>query len=474
MAAEPAATARDDGERAADLLVIFGITGDLARKMTFRALYRLERSRLLHCPIIGIAGDDWTVDHLVEHAHSAVAEGGEDIDEGVFRRLAGRLSYLNGDVGDAGLYERLAEAVGHDRRPLFYLEMPPALFAPIVEHLAAVDLLRNARVAVEKPFGHDLASARELNGRLRAVLDEDQILRVDHFLGKEPVIELEYLRFANLAMAELWDRKSVSAIHITMAESFGVEDRGAFYDAVGALRDVVQNHLLQVLALVAMEPPAGAGADDLRDKKAELFRAVAPVDPRQYVRGQYGGYLDVPGVAEDSTTETFAALRLRIDNWRWDGVPVFLRAGKAMPETVTEVRLVLRRTPGLAFLAAPPQVAANQIVLRIDKEPGLRLQLSGHGDRGAWRAVHLDTTFAADLGRPQEPYERLLHAAIAGDHQLFAREDGIEETWRIVQPLLELPPPVRVYERGTWGPDEARSLVGGHLSWQEPWMPRGG
>ncbi|WP_329140094.1 glucose-6-phosphate dehydrogenase [Streptomyces sp. NBC_01476] len=471
MTVEPSADGQGRQDKAADLLVIFGITGDLARKMTFRALYRLERTGLLDCPVIGVAGDDWTVEHLVEHAREAIADSGEDLDQRVFDSLARRLSYLHGDVTDAALYDRLAKAVGKGRRPLFYLEMPPALFAPIVERLAAADLLGNARVAVEKPFGHDLDSARDLNDRLRKVLREDQILRVDHFLGKEPVIELEYLRFANLAMAEVWDRKSVSAIHITMAESFGVEDRGSFYDAVGALRDVVQNHLLQVLALVAMEPPGGPGADDLRDKKAELFRSMAPADPRRYVRGQYQGYLDVPGVAADSATETFVALSLEIDNWRWAGVPVFLRAGKAMPETVTEVRLILHRTPRLAFLAAPRQVAANQIVLRIDKDPGLRLQLTGHAEKGVWRPVHLDTVFARELGRPQEPYERLLHAAIIGDHQLFAREDSVEETWRVVQPLLDSPPPVHSYERGSWGPREARSLLGGHPEWQDPWLP---
>ena len=346
-AATSAAAAVSESGEPADLLVIFGITGDLAHKMTFRALYRLERRGLLDCPIIGVAADDWSDAQLAERARTSIVAGGESIDEAVFARLAKRLTYLSGDVTDAEVYKRLAKKIGKRRRPLFYLEMPPALFGPIVERLGEAGLLAKATVAVEKPFGHDLASARDLNARLRKVLREDQLLRVDHFLGKEPVIELEYLRFANLALAKIWDRDSVAAIQITMAEDFGVQDRGAFYDPVGALRDVVQNHLLQVLALVTMEPPSGPAADDLRDKKAELLKAVRAADPKQCVRGQYDGYTDIPGVAKGSTTETFVALRLDIDNWRWAGVPVFLRAGKELPERLTEVRLLLRHTPAL-------------------------------------------------------------------------------------------------------------------------------
>ncbi|BBY05280.1 glucose-6-phosphate dehydrogenase [Mycobacterium noviomagense] len=454
----------------ADLLVIFGITGDLARKMTFRALYRLERRKLLECPVLGVASDDITVDQLIDRARDAIKDSGESFDETVFKRLAKRLSYLSGDVTDDGLYSKLAEQLGSDRQVLYYLEMPPALFAPIVENLGKAGLLERSRVAVEKPFGNDLASARELNARLHAVLDEEQILRVDHFLGKQPVVELEYLRFANQALVELWDRQSVSEIHITMAENFGVEERGKFYDAVGTLRDVVQNHLLQVLALVAMEPPVGSSADDLNDKKAEVFRAMPTLNPANYVRGQYRGYTDVPGVAKDSRTETFVALRLEIDNWRWVGVPIYLRAGKALPYKVTEVRLFLHRTPALGFLPSPTRVAPNQIVLRIDPDPGMRLQLSARGGH-SWREVHLDSSFAEDLGEPIRPYERLLHAGLVGDHQLFAREDSIEETWRIVQPLLDTPGEVHPYEPGSWGPEAAQSLLRGHHGWLEPWMP---
>jgi glucose-6-phosphate 1-dehydrogenase len=460
----------DDGGSSSNLLVIFGITGDLARKMTFRALYRLESRDLLDCPILGVASDDMPLEKLLDRARVAISESGEKIDDKVFDRLADRLDYVHGDVTDTGLYDSLSDLIGSDHRPLYYLEMPPSLFAPIVENLGNVGLLERARVAVEKPFGHDLDSARELNARFRAVLDEEQILRVDHFLGKAPVVELEYLRFANQALAQLWDRHSVSEIHITMAEDFGIEDRGKFYDAVGALRDVVQNHLLQVLALVAMEPPVGPSADDLNDKKAEVFRSMPAVDPKRCVRGQYRGYLDVPGVAKNSQTETYIALRTEIDNWRWAGVPIFLRTGKCLPEKVTEVRLFLRRVPGLAFLPKSRPAEPNQIVLRIDPDPGLRLQLSAQvGD--SWQDVHLDSSFAKDLGEPVRPYERLLYAALTGDRQLFAREDGIEQTWRIVQPLLDEPCEIHQYDTGSWGAEAAQSLLRGHRHWQEPWFP---
>ncbi|MDT5108686.1 MAG: glucose-6-phosphate 1-dehydrogenase [Mycobacterium sp.] len=461
-AAEPATAT-------ADLFVIFGITGDLAKKMTFGSLYRLEQRGLLDCPIIGVAAEELTLDELVARARAAIGDAGNTIDDKVFDRFAARLSYLHGDVNEPELYQRLAAQVTKYHQPLYYLEMPPSLFGPIVEHLGEANLLATARVAIEKPFGHDLASARELNARLHEVLREEQILRVDHFLGKEPVIELQYLRFANLLLAQIWDRTTVSCIQITMAEDFGVEDRGKFYDAVGALRDVVQNHLLQVLALVAMEPLTGGAGDELRDKKAEVFRAMAPADPQHCVRGQYDGYADVPGVAKGSSTETFVALKLEIDNWRWSGVPIFVRAGKALAKRVTEVRLILRETPRLAFLATPARVAGNQLVLRIDPDPGLRIQLAAHGETD-WRTVHLETLFGTDFGEPPTPYELLLHAALTGDQKYFAREDAIEETWRIVQPLLTTPPPVHEYERGSWGPSQADSLLDGQQRWQKPWL----
>ena len=460
-----------NGGSSSNLLVIFGITGDLARKMTFRALYRLEARKLLDCPILGVASDDMSVEQLVERARGAINDSGEKIDDEVFDRLAGRLDYLHGDVTDTALYEQLAKRIGSGKRPLYYLEMPPFLFAPIVENLGKAGLVKHARVAVEKPFGHDLKSARELNARLRAVLDEDQIMRVDHFLGKRPVVELEYLRFANQALAVLWDRHSVSEIHITMAENIGVEDRGKFYDPVGALRDVVQNHLLQVLALATMDPPVGISADYVNDKKAEAFRAIPALDPKRCVRGQYRGYTDIAGVQKDSQTETFIALRTEIDNWRWAGVPIFLRAGKGMPERVTEVRLFLQPVPKVRVPArAPAGRCQPDCAAHRSRARGCGCScLPAWATRG--RTSILISSFAADLGEPEGPYEVLLHAALTGDHQLFAREDSIEETWRIVQSLLDKPCEIQQYERGSWGPEAAHSLVRGHHSWQEPWLP---
>ena len=461
-----------------DVFVIFGITGDLAQKMTFHSLYRLEARGLLDYPLIGVSHPEITVADLMSSARSALKDLGEEVDEEVFARFASRWSYLSGDVTAPEMYTRLGQAIrdrqraGSDtvRDVLFYLEMPPSLFGPIVEQLGAAGLVEGARIAIEKPFGHDLASAAALNERLHKVIREEQLLRVDHFLGKEPVIEIEYLRFANRLFSGLWDRESVSSIQITMAESFGVEDRGRFYDPVGAMRDVVQNHLFQVLALVAMDPPVGGGAQDLRDRKSEVFRSIRSLDPARCVRGQYDGYRSIDGVAADSETETFVAMQIEIDNWRWAGVPIFLRAGKEMPATVTEVRLVLRGTPAVPFLPGVETAGPNQIVLRIDKDPGVRLKLTGHDEADQWRPVHLDTLFTQDFGTPQLPYERLLHAALTGDHRLFAREDAVEETWRIVQPLIEDPPPARPYAKGSWGPDGVDDLVAGCLPWQEPWL----
>jgi glucose-6-phosphate 1-dehydrogenase len=456
-------------------LVLFGATGDLAHKKLFPALWGLHRSGRLteDGPIIGVARSDWDTDGLAEHAHDGIATHADvDLDDEAWESFRERLHYVQGDYQDEATYRRLAEELdGHDA-PLLYLAIPPSLFDDVIRHLAEAGLAGDGRVLIEKPFGRDTDSARELNELVLQHFDESQVFRIDHFLGKEELLDLLVLRFANVLFEPVWTRQHVQSVQITMAEDFGVDGRGGFYDEVGALRDVVQNHLLQVLALVGMEPPVDASARALRDEKVKVLRAMRPLDPTEVVRGQFDGYRDEDGVAEDSDVETYVALRAWIDNWRWAGVPFYVRTGKELATTATEVLVEFEPPPRQLFAEhGAPTPHPNHLILRM--KPGERwtlgVQIKQPGEELVSRPVELSYTYDEDReGRREGAYERLLGDALDGDQRLFARADGVEEAWRVIQPVLDDPGPVDTYEPGSWGPESADRLIDGDGGWHCP------
>jgi len=453
-----------------DALVFFGATGDLAYKQIFPSIQGLIRDEGLNMPIIGVAKSGWSLDQLRARAKDSLEKHG-GVDQNAFKKLAELLRYVDGDYADAATFTKLRKELGSAKQPTHYLAIPPILFGTVAKGLAQSGCGDNARVVVEKPFGHDLASAQELNRTLHQYFPEERIFRIDHYLGKEPVQNILYTRFANPIFEPIWNRNYVRSIQITMAEKFGVQDRGGFYDQTGALRDVVQNHMLQVLSNLAMDPLTGEDHEAVRDEKASLLKAIRPLTPESVVRGQYNGYRSVPGVAAGSTVETFIAVKLFIDSWRWAGVPIFIRAGKELPVTATEVVVEFKRPPRETFGELVPGTSAH---MRLRLSPdisialGVRVKVPGERMVGSDLELLLQRQAAAD----EPPYERLLGDAMRGLGELFARQDLVEAQWRIVEPILGNVTPVYTYELGTWGPDEAQQLIGSDGPWINPQPPQ--
>ena len=462
------------GTPRSDALVLFGVTGDLAHKMIFPALYAMAKRGALDVPVVGVASSTWSLAQLRKRVTDSIRQSGRIDDREALRCLLSRLRYVAGDYNDPGTFRALRKALGAARRPAHYLAIPPALFATVIKGLGAAGLAEQARVIVEKPFGRDLASARELNRVARAAFPEDSIFRIDHFLAKEAIMNILYFRFANSFLEPIWNRNYVAGIQVTLSEDFGVGSRGAFYETAGCLRDVVQNHLFQIVALLAMEPPSYRGFGAVHGETADVFQAMRPLEPDDLVRGQYAGYRKERGVARRSDVETFCALRLWIDSWRWQGVPWYLRSGKCLAATAAEVVVQLKPPPQRLFAdSAPPSGLANYLRFRLSPSSAValaaRVKRAGKDFVGDQRELYL----LDEQPQQEAPYERLLGDAMAGNGALFTREDAVEAAWAVVDPVLRKHHRVRPYRRGSWGPNAADALIAPDGRWHNPKLAPG-
>ncbi|HEX4055125.1 MAG TPA: glucose-6-phosphate dehydrogenase [Tepidisphaeraceae bacterium] len=452
-----------------DALVLFGVTGDLAHKMIFPALYALAKRGALNIPVIGVAFPKWSLARLHNRVTDSIKRSGGIDKARALRNLLSQLSYVSGDYNDPGTFTTIKKALGSARRPAHYLAIPPSLFETVIKGLGAAKLAEHARVIVEKPFGRDLASARELNRVAQSVFPEDSIFRIDHFLGKEAIMNILYFRFANSFLEPIWNRNYVASVQITLSEDFGVKGRGAFYETAGCLRDVIQNHLFQIVALLAMEPPATRGFGAMQNEKAKVFEAMRPLKSHDLVRGQYAGYRKEPDVAKNSDVETFCALRLYIDSWRWEGVPWYLRSGKYLADTATEVLVELKLPPQSLFADSAPKTGwPNYLRFQLSPKSAIalaaRVKRAGKEFIGDQRELYL----LEEQPGEESPYERLLGDAMAGDGALFTREDAVEAAWVVVDPVLKRYPRVRPYKRRSWGPKEADALIAADGRWHNP------